>query len=124
MTETTRLTAVGYVSARDDAEKTRQRHALTGYARAEGLHLAATFIDPHDGWTISQLIDVVDEHRATCVLIPAGVHLAEASVRLSADLAGRDARCVVVDEASHEGHVEPTRPAARLPAGLRRRIPA
>jgi hypothetical protein len=118
-----RPTAVGYVSAPDDAERDRQRDALTGYAKAEGLHLAGTFTDPRNGWTISQLLEVVDDLEATCVLIPSGVHLAQASARVSADLANRSARCVVVDAASTSTEPDVTRPAARLPTGLRRREP-
>lgn len=121
-TKAERPVAVGYVSATDPAERTSQRDALVGYAADEGLRLARTFLDARGGWTISQLVKEVHKHKAAVVLLPAGVHLAEASARVSADLSRQDACCVVVDRPLSKD-LEPARPAARLPAGLRRREP-
>lgn len=121
-TKAERPIAVGYVSATDPAEWTRQRDALADYAEAEGLRLTRTFLDAKGGWTISQLVEDVFDHKAAVVLLPAEVHLAEASARVSADLSRRDARCIVVGGPLSKD-VEPVRPAARLPAGLRRREP-
>jgi hypothetical protein len=118
-TRDTRPVAVGYVSDHGRTDGTRQSNALLEHARAEGLRLARILPDHSGIWTISQLVKAVRKHDAAVVLLPAGVHLAEAHERISADLAKLDARCVVVDAPTDRS--ADRRPVARLSATLRHR---
>jgi hypothetical protein len=115
-----RPVAVGYVSDLGRTDQTRQSDALLDHARAEGLRLARILPDLSGIWTISQLVKAAGKHGAAVVLLPAGVHLAEAHERISADLAALDARCVIVDDAPTDRSTD-GRPVARLSAALRRR---
>lgn len=120
-TTDTRPIALGYVSARNHAERDRQNATLKRHARAAGLRLIRTVSDDRGGWTISQLLKTARDHDADVVLLPAAVALAEAHARLATELGGR---CVVVEGAAVRPDRDAARPGARLTSELRRRTPA
>ncbi len=106
--------AIGYVYGADDALLTWQRTEVARYVEAEGLALAEMLHDTGDGFTISQIVEAAQLLHARQVLLPADAHLADAHARLTLELSGHGAVCVVIGTRtrhSPESHVTDMSPA-------------
>ena len=93
-----RPTAVGYVGASTERDRSRQHELLAAHATSEGMSLAHVVEDPRDVMTLSEVLEITDKHGAVRLVLPAGVPMAARHRSLTELLARIGAACVVIPE--------------------------